>query len=102
MGVVQHGGTPNVTLDEVRAIPSATYCAPWFAPEMATGYRPQSLPRSVYNTLSARGRVVARLLACDGEALEENKWVPDWDVNARQGGGGANNSRHRGQVVSRL
>ena len=60
-----HGGTPNLTLDDVRAIPSATYCAPWFAPEMATGYRPRSLPRSVYETLSPRGREIARLLACE-------------------------------------
>lgn len=92
-----------MTRNDVRAIPSSTYCAPWFIPEMATGYRPQSLPRSIYNTLSSRGREVARVLACDGEQIGEgNAWVPDWDVIARQGGGGANNSRHQGRVVSRL
>ena len=92
-----------MTLDEVRAIPSATYCAPWWAPEKATGYRPQSLPRSVYTSLSARGRELARLLACEGERLGERySWKPDWDATARQGSGSSRNSRHKGQVVSRL
>ena len=43
------------------------------------------------------------LLACEGEQLGERyNWKPDWNVVARQGGGSPQNSRHQGQVVSRL
>ena len=55
----------------VRAIPSATFCAPWFNPSLSTGYRPSSLPRSVFESLSQRGQEVAALLACEGKLPRE-------------------------------
>jgi hypothetical protein len=96
-----HGGTPNLSR-HVRAIPSASYTAPWFNPGSATNSRLRSLPKSVYDTLSSRGRAVAAGLALDKGEVLGLRWVPDWDVDAGVGGGGPSNAAHQGLKVSRL
>ena len=46
---------------------------------------------------------VAAVLASEGEDLGSSmEWTPDWDVEAKQGGGGANNWRHKGTAIAKL
>jgi hypothetical protein len=54
-----HGGTPNLS-DEARSIPNIEYYAPWFREPMA-----QSMPRSIYDTLSEHGKRVCRYIVSD-------------------------------------
>lgn len=86
----------------VRAIPSATYTAPWFNAAGATNARLRSLPHEVFNTLSPRGREIAFGLARKQGESTKIKWSPDWDVAAGIGGGGQSNASHKGIRVSRL
>jgi hypothetical protein len=95
-----HGGTPNLSRD-VRAIPSVTFTAPWFSTNTATNSRPRSLPRCVFQTLSARGQAVAADIVCEDDAAPL-EWVPDWDNDKKVGGGGGTNASHRGLQVGRL
>ncbi|XOV90253.1 MAG: phytanoyl-CoA dioxygenase family protein [Pseudomonadota bacterium] len=60
-----HGGTPNLS-DEVRAIPNAEFYAPWFREPLR-----RSMPRSIFDQLSAHGQQVCRyILAEDNKPLE--------------------------------
>ena len=52
-----HGGTANNS-DEIRPMTSVGYFAPWFR----TADLHPSLPRVLYETLSARGKELARLI----------------------------------------
>jgi len=54
-----HGGTPNLS-DEVRAIPNAEFYAPWFI-----DVQPKSVPRTIYNTLSAHAKWLCRYIVAD-------------------------------------
>ena len=52
-----HGGTANDS-DEIRPMTSVGYLAPWFRlPDLSP-----SLPRELYETLSPRGRELARFI----------------------------------------
>jgi hypothetical protein len=54
----RHGGTANVS-DEIRAMTSVGYYAPWFR---RPGAEEGALPVPLYEALSARGRVLCRHL----------------------------------------
>lgn len=54
-----HGGTPNLS-DEVRAIPSVQFYAPWFRDPVR-----RALPRSAWNTLSEHAKRVSRYSVVD-------------------------------------
>lgn len=59
-----HGGTPNVS-DEVRAIPNVEFYAPWFIEP-----QPRSVPRHIFDALSAHAQHVCRYIAAQpGEEL---------------------------------
>lgn len=59
-----HGGTPNLS-NQVRAIPNAEFYAPWFREPM-----PISMPRQIYDGLSAHGQRLCRYIVADrGEQL---------------------------------
>ena len=55
-----HSGTANNS-DEIRPMTSVGYYAPWFR---STHLQP-SLPRSLYETLSPRGKEFARFIVKD-------------------------------------
>lgn len=60
-----HGGTPNLT-DQIRAIPNAEFFAPWFREPLD-----QSMPRSIFDGLSAHGRSICRYIVAEpGEKLD--------------------------------
>lgn len=65
-----HGGTPNLS-DEVRAIPSAQFYAPWFRDPVR-----RALPQSAWNQLSDHGRRISRLAVAD-----DAKGLPSTAVN---------------------
>ena len=81
---------------EVRAIPGAGFSAPWFR-----GGGGKSLPRSVWEGLSEKGRHAAREIVRDDEFVDK-EWSPDWEIEGRVGGGGPANRRHTGAVLARL
>ena len=54
-----HGGTPNLS-NEVRAIPSVQYCAPWFRDPAR-----RALPRSAWHGLSEHGKQISRYAVLD-------------------------------------
>jgi hypothetical protein len=55
-----HGGTPN-TSDEIRPMFGVGYFAPWFRDARLH----PTLPRSLYDTLSERGKRLARFIVAD-------------------------------------
>jgi len=60
-----HGGTPNVS-QEIRAIPNVEFYAPWFIEQQS-----KSVPRDVYDGLSAHARHLCRYIVADsGEVLK--------------------------------
>jgi hypothetical protein len=123
----QHGGTPNLSRS-VRAIPSAVFCAPWFGGAGSKAANSEgSLPRSVWEGLSPRGREVSAGLASQvcsillrksasfhaektgvtsqDEEVARN-WSPDWRrvsvSNQPDGGDDLAKRRSMGLEVSRL
>lgn len=54
-----HGGTPNLS-DEVRAIPSVQFYAPWFRDPVR-----RALPRIAWETLSEHGQRISRYAIAD-------------------------------------
>lgn len=54
-----HGGTPNLS-NQVRAIPNAEFYAPWFVEPM-----PISMPRQIYDGLSAHAQRLCRYIVAD-------------------------------------
>lgn len=60
-----HGGTPNLSR-EVRAMPNVEYYAPWFRSEGIM----RCMPYEKWQSLSAHGQRISRLVVCDkGEAV---------------------------------
>ena len=60
-----HGGTPNLS-NEVRAIPNVEFYAPWYRTALN-----RSMPRALYDNLSAHGKAIARYIVADpDEQLE--------------------------------
>lgn len=57
-----HGGTPNLS-DEVRAIPSVQYYAPWFRDPVR-----RALPRDAWNRLSDHGQRISRYSILERDA----------------------------------
>ena len=66
-----HGGTPNLT-DEVRAIPNAEFFAPWYREAV-----PVSMPRSLYDTLSAHAKRLCRYIVADSATELGTGWRSD-------------------------
>ena len=66
-----HGGTPNLT-DEVRAIPNAEFFAPWYREPM-----PVSMPRAIYDTLSAHAKRLCRYIVADSTEVLATGWRTD-------------------------
>ena len=66
-----HGGTPNLS-DEVRAIPNAEYFAPWYREPLRV-----SMPRAIYDTLSAHGQRLCRYIVADRDRPLRTGYLPD-------------------------
>ena len=69
-----HGGTPNLSR-EVRAIPSVEYCAPWFAQN--PGACKVSMPRSIYEDLTPRGRLRCDQIVATCEEEVDTRYVEE-------------------------
>ena len=66
-----HGGTPNLT-DEVRASPNAEFFAPWYREAV-----PVSMPRAMYDTLSAHAQRLCRYIVADSATELVTGWHSD-------------------------